>query len=264
MPRLLAVILCLALVCPVAAEPIATILAYHEVDDAPSHATVPRQSAASVGTAEQRRYTVSVANFRAQLDFLDEQGYTVVPLADVVAALRGELMLPARAVAITLDDGWLCNYTTILPLMKERGLPFTIFVYPEFVGKGSHAVSWSQLRAMASEPGVTVASHTSTHPFLARKNHPGPQETYDAFLQRELGGSRETIGKRTSRPVDFLSYPYGDFDDEVVAAVRGSGFTGAVTTWRAPVTRSTDPFRLPRYLLHNDTTLEQFRTFLLP
>ena len=43
-----------------------------------------------------------------------------------------------------------------------------------------------------------------------------------------------------------------------------SGYEAALTTQRGPITKSTDPMQLKRYLIHNDTTLEEFASFLVP
>jgi hypothetical protein len=48
-----------------------------------------------------------------------------------------------------------------------------------------------------------------------------------------------------------------------VEAVERAGYEAAVTTQRGVITPSTRPLELKRYLIHNDTTLEEFRTFLL-
>ena len=46
--------------------------------------------------------------------------------------------------------------------------------------------------------------------------------------------------------VRHFCYPYGDFDDRVVAAVGEAGYTTAVTTRRGAVRSGADPLRLPR------------------
>jgi peptidoglycan/xylan/chitin deacetylase (PgdA/CDA1 family) len=54
--------------------------------------------------------------------------YRVVSAQDVVKAQRGEIALPARAVAITFDDGYASNYHLAFQVLKRLGLPATIFL----------------------------------------------------------------------------------------------------------------------------------------
>lgn len=243
----------------------ATILCYHEVD-APeaSHETIPRRSASGDTTSEQRRYTCTPSDFEAQLDYLAANGYHVIPLSMLVDYLAGAVPeIPERAVVITVDDGWACASSEIFAAMRRRNLPWTLFVYPKIVGHGSHAVTWKMLEEMA-QCGVDIESHTLTHPFLTLKNnHAIDPVGYDKFLERELRESRLRLEQMTGGPVRFLCYPYGDYDERVESAARAHGYEAAVTTERGPITRSTPPMRLKRYLIHNDTTLEEFATFLV-
>ena len=244
-------------------EPVATILCYHEVDGAPNHETIPRRGAAAPSKNEQLRYTTTPDQFVAQLNYLQQNDYTVIALADLVDFLLGVRdTLPKRSVVITMDDGWACTYSQAMPELRRRNMPFTVFVYPSIVGTGAHAMTWAQVRAI-SEAGGTVGSHTMSHPFLTLKNNPGAAADYATFLRRELLDSRTLLEKRIGSPVQFLSYPYGDYDECVLEQLADYGYTAAVTTERGPISRSTPPDRLKRYLVHNDTDLAEFKTFLL-
>ncbi len=259
-----AIVLLLAITLPVsAATTVATILGYHEIDAAPSHETVARRSATGSPAAESRRYTSSPSQFQAQLDELQNGGYHVIPLQDLVDYLAGRCdKLPSRAVVITVDDGWACAFSDIYPEMTRRRLPWTLFVYPKIVGRGSHAVTWDQLSEM-SATGVDVQSHSYSHPFLTLQNNGKVQQPeYESFLIHELRESRVRIEKATGRPVRYFCYPFGDQDDAVAGALTHFGYEAAVTTARAPVTHDSPLLRLPRYLVHDTTTIEEFRTFL--
>lgn len=234
---------------------VATILCYHEVDPATdTHSTIPRLSATGSASAEMRRYTATPEQFAAQLDYLEQNDYHVIPLSDLVDYLDGRrASLPERAVVITIDDGWACAATYIAPELRRRNMPFTLFVYPAFVGRGAHALTWAQIEKLAAD-GADVESHSWTHPFLTKSD----------ALEHELGGSLEEIARRTGKPVRFLAYPFGDFNGAVASFAAEKGYTAAVTTQRGPILRDTSPFELKRYLIHDDTTLDEFRTFLVP
>jgi len=265
MPRFSALVFTLFLALPLSAveAPVATILCYHEVDAAPTHTTIPRRTASENPTEEQLRYTATPEQFRDELDYLEQHDYHVIPLAELVDFLKGRRdALSPKSVVITVDDGWLCAYTDIFPELQRRKLTWTLFVYPQIVGRGAHAVTWDEVDEMA-KAGVDVESHTYTHSFLTAANNGSvTPATYPRFLDHELGDSRKTIEAKSGTPVRFLSFPYGDYDPAVIAAAQEEGYEAAVTTRRAPIVRSTSPFALPRYLIHHDTTLDEFKTFL--
>src|SRR2546423_1312860 len=220
MPRFSTLALALLFALPLSAAgevPVATILCYHEVDAAPVHQTIPRRSASGDATSEQLRYTATPEQFREELDYLEQHDYHVVALADLVDTLKGRrASLPAKAVVITVDDGWLCAYTEIFPELRRRKMPWTLFVYPKIVGRGEHAVTWAQVAEMA-QAGVDVESHTWTHSSLTLASN-SPE-----FLDHELAESRKTIEEKSGASVRFLSYPYGDYDPIVMAAAEAAG-----------------------------------------
>jgi len=75
-------------------------------------------------------YTLSVELFDQLLAFASEN-YSVVSLADVIAATKGSRGLPDHALLITFDDGWADNLKYAAPVLAERDLPAVIFASTE-------------------------------------------------------------------------------------------------------------------------------------
>lgn len=68
----------------------------------------------------------TVDTFRWQMDLL-ANCFNVLPLSEATERLATGT-LPPRAVAITFDDGYRSLYELALPVLRERGLPATVFV----------------------------------------------------------------------------------------------------------------------------------------
>jgi peptidoglycan/xylan/chitin deacetylase (PgdA/CDA1 family) len=223
-----------------------TILAYHEVDPVP-----------------ERGWAVSSEDFADQMRYLALAGYNVMPvsaLADYIAGRRDSL--PPNAVVISVDDGWLCASTEMQPVLKRFGFPWSLYVYPKIVGQGSHALTWAQIAAL-QKSGVDIEGHTMSHAHLMHRSHPEfTDEQYDAFLRTELDESKRVIESHTGQSVRFLAYPYGDYDDAVVAAAKRAGYEAGLLSWFGTNNRSTDPMKLRRFAMVSDTSLEQLRTAL--
>lgn len=250
------------------ANPRILILGYHEVepDGVPAHEVIPRELAAAPTPNEMDMYTTSTATFRQQLDALAAHGFTAISFAALHEFLTGaRATLPEKSVVITADDGWRSAKTEMWPELKKRGYPFTIFVYPRVIDRHDHHpfnLTWDDV-AVLSKDGVDVESHTYAHPFLSRKKHPElDDEHYRDWLESELAGSRRLITQHTGREVRFLAYPYGDYDDAVIAAAKAAGYTEAVTVSPGIVMRSDPPFTLHRYLVFHGTTMQEFERWL--
>lgn len=252
-----------------AQTPVATIIGYHEVVPGgvppfPTHAPpgIPDSS------IEANRYTLSVENFTAQLDYLAQHGYNVISLGDLVDYLNGDRSdLPPKSVVITVDDGYLSAYKYIFPLMRDRNLPWTLFIYPQIVNVGKNYVTWKQVEEMA-KAGVDIESHTYTHPLLTAKKHTDlTADAYDAFLKHELLDSKTEIESHTGKPVKFIAYPYSDVDETVERAAKSYGYEGGTFDRNAGelITRDkSKPLGLIRFPVEHDTTLDQFAHFLVP
>jgi peptidoglycan/xylan/chitin deacetylase (PgdA/CDA1 family) len=223
--------------------PSATVLCYHVVES--PHDTM---------------FAIDRSVFLQQVQYLVSTGYNIIPLSmlsDYVSGKRKEL--PDRAVVLTVDDGWRCTYTEIYPVLKRFHVPFTIFIYPKFVGQSAYALTWKQVREM-SENGVDVESHTNSHPFLTSRRHRDLQPAeYTRFLRDELVSSKQTLEKETGKPVRFLAYPYGDYDTAVATATASSGYEAGLTCDYGTVKKGSNPFRMRRVMVVADTSFASFR-----
>jgi peptidoglycan/xylan/chitin deacetylase (PgdA/CDA1 family) len=85
--------------------------------------------------------------FRMQMAFV-RRAYTVLPLDALVDAVVGGGKLPARALAITFDDGYADNRRLAFPVLRALGLPATVYVATGAVE--DHAPFWvASVRAIA-------------------------------------------------------------------------------------------------------------------
>jgi peptidoglycan/xylan/chitin deacetylase (PgdA/CDA1 family) len=93
--------------------------------------------------------------FRWQMALLAEC-FNVMPLYDALRALD-EGRLPPRTVCITFDDGYRSVYDLALPVLREFGLPATVFVTSGFVGKDAGNM-WNDriIHAVQSLPAGTL------------------------------------------------------------------------------------------------------------
>lgn len=116
----------------------------------------------------------------------------------------------------------------------------TLQLYGELGGRFEF-LSNDDLRRL-SENGIEIGSHTITHPIL------GALEPGNA--KREIADSKSALERLLGKPVRAFAYPFGapglDFMPRDEALVRESGYSLAFAGEGGFVTRSSNPFALPR------------------
>ena len=97
----------------------------------------------------------------------------------------------------------------------------------------------AELRAAAAVPGITLASHSGSHPNLRRL----PEVEVEAELAGPLEWLRARFG---GAAVPWLSYPYGLGSPALARAAARAGYAGAVLVGGGRTAAGGDPFAVPR------------------
>lgn len=176
---------------------------------------------------------VTPANLRSQVSTLLAEGYIPTTFSAAVAE-EGN----AKLLAVTFDDAYDSVFELAQPILRELGVPATLFVPTDFPDSGvpfplpeaawigsEHesellCMSWDRVRELAAA-GWEIGAHTCSHPWLTRIG--------DEQLAFELSRSREVCAAEVGTPPTSIAYPYGDHDDRVVAAAAAAGYTYACT-----------------------------------
>ncbi len=188
--------------------------------------------------------SIEAAVLRRHLEWLAPGPVRVVSVDEILSLPHG-----SSAVALTFDDGFANFATEAAPLLREYGLPATLFVVTNHVGHdnrwGGRADSgvpvlplldWDDLGRLR-EAGVTLGAHTRTHPRLTRLDGPA--------LEEELAGAADEMKRRLGQPPDGLAYPYGVADDRVARAA-AAHYRWACTTDFRPLGGAEPRRLLPR------------------
>jgi peptidoglycan/xylan/chitin deacetylase (PgdA/CDA1 family) len=210
-----------------------TVLLYHKFDEADSPST-----------------SISTAMFAEQMNYLETAGYTVLSMDDLMKCIAGKRAIPERAVLITLDDGYLSEYIHAVPVLKEHGYPFCVFVFTRSVG-AHNFMNWDQLRQIRSLGGE-VGSHTHTHPHLVDSS---PEE-----IEREFIQSKEILEKNLGTRVHWFAYPFGDYDNTIRSIGLKGGYKLLLTSDPGSVGPDTQPDLVPRQaIVGQNMNMERFK-----
>ena len=219
------------------------ILMYHYISTSPS-------------ATDKIRIGLSVTPemFEAQVKLLADNGFTTISLFDLYSQLATGQALPANPIVLTFDDGYIDNYQNAFPILKKHGQTGTFFVLtgPADV-KDPAYLSWDMITEM-SRAGMDLQLHAKDHVDLR-------QRRYEDLIWQIIGG-RQSIEGHTGRPVVFIAYPSGKYDDAVLKFLAGNNFWGAVTTESGRTHSLTDALTWTRIRIAGQLRLTDFARLL--
>ena len=196
--------------------------------------------------------TIKTSVFEEHLKYLRDNGYTVIPLRQLVDwYLKKGPPPPAKSVVIVEDDAHKTVYSDMLPLAKKYKVPVTVFVYPSAISNAKYAMTWDQIRELKKTGLFDFQSHTYWHPNFKRDRKKMAPAEYEKSLNMQLTKSKAKIEKELGGKVDMLAWPFGIYDDDLVRRALAAGYVTTFTIERHHATPSENVTKLPRYLLIN-------------
>jgi peptidoglycan/xylan/chitin deacetylase (PgdA/CDA1 family) len=139
-------------------------------------------------------------------------------------------------------------YRLLLPLSAEERLHLItrlqLWVGPvDAALTVPRALNPSELLELADSGLVTIGAHTETHPLLALLS--ADDQIY------EIRQSKTYLEGILGRPVTGFAYPNGSKSELTMNLVRESGFQYACASTSDVVSKTSDPFQLPRFWVPN-------------
>lgn len=222
------------------------VLIYHEIatDDRPPGETV-----------------ISLERFEAQMQWLAVHHYRTLSMAELVDIISGRAPMATRAVVLTFDDGWK-NVLNAVPVLERYRMKASFWIIAE-KGIGDDYLTWDDIETLASRPAFQVESHTMTHPWDQADNLvtwvegkiPGKDE---GTARNELVDSKRELERHLRRPVNYLAWPCGWFNEALVRLAVGAGYRALLTAEAGLNGPRGDVLRIKRTFVDGSCGLNDF------
>src|SRR3989344_495152 len=224
-------------------NPTARILLYHRIADIQN---------------DPHLLAVSPENFNNQLKFLKEN-FKIISLAQLIQDIKTK-RIQNDSVAITFDDGYADNLYNALPILEKHGIPATIFITTGKIGDDApfywegdypekdrgRCLNQEELNRLSSSKFIEIGAHTVSHPRLSRISI--------EEQAKEIAESRQTLNRLLNMPINSFAYPFGGkgtFNEATMTLVRKNGFNYACANIHKRVTKKTQLYTLPRFVVRN-------------
>ena len=211
-----------AAVMPVRADTSAVILIYHRF-----------------GEQGLPQTNVTVEQFQAHVHELKTGGYTFLPLEEIVDKLARQEELPERTVAVTIDDAFASFRDNGWPLLRDAGIPATLFVSTDPVDAGgSNYMSWDDIRTLQQQ-GLVIGHHGASHMHMLHEGVAAAK----ADIEKASSRFREELGYVPK----LFAYPYGEYNLDLIETVKSLGFKGAMAQYSSVASYAPGVFEIPRF-----------------
>lgn len=215
---------------------VAPILLYHHVE----------------GQTSESRYTVSIPDFKSQMQTLQEMGYTPIPISLFLDALLDGAEIPEKPLVITFDDGHESVYKNAFPIMNSFGFVGVFYIVANRLNGVEDFVDVTDLLEMIAA-GWEIGSHSYTHADLT-KDHES--------ASKEIAESKSQLEKALSIQVETFAYPFGTIDSFLAQKVSDYRYRAGMGLGTRTTHTWNNLFYLERIEIYGDYSLEEFKTLL--
>lgn len=185
------------------------------------------------------KYIVSPKQFEDDLAAYRDAGFTTVFPSEIADFVYGDGELPEKPLLITFDDGKYNNMFYGLPLLEKydaKAEMNPVGAFTEFsASSGDHSnpnyshVTWEQIGELHKSGRFELGNHSyNMHRYKPRfgimpKVGENPAE-YRKTLKEDTGRLQDKILCATGELPLTYAYPFGEYNDDALAVLRGMGF----------------------------------------
>lgn len=186
--------------------------------------------------------SLALDQFKAHIQELKTDGYSVKALPEVIDAIQSGKELPPRTIVLTFEGVWQSTLNTVVPLLTEANLPFTLFFSPDQADQPSagHA-SWKEISNLKKNKlvsfGILPAGYIRLVDHSAEENA--------AAINKSIARYRDKMGEDAA----FFAYPYGEYSSAVKKQMADYPFKAVFGQQSGVVYAGSDFKALPRFTM---------------
>ena len=159
-----------------------------------------------------------------------------------------------RKILFTVDDGLLSFYENAWPVLREKKIPFILFVNTREVGSYNY-MNWDQIIEISNSGIVEIGNHSHSHEYLVDES---PES-----IKKDILKSIEIFEKKLGKNSEFFSYPFGEYSIEFKKIIKELGFKYAFGQHSGVIDETKDFWELPRFPINEKYgEINRFKTLM--
>ena len=190
--------------------------------------------------------------FKEQLKIIENEGITFVHPNKLIENLSQNKN--KRKLLLTIDDGLSSFYENAWPILKEKKIPFILFVNTREVGSFNY-MNWEQIKELSNADHVVIGNHSHSHEYLVNEN--------SKFIKDDIMKSMKIFKEQLGKNSDFFSYPFGEYSLEFKKIIKDLDFKFAFGQHSGVIDETKDLWELPRFPINEKYgKIDRFKTLV--
>ena len=155
---------------------------------------------------------------------------------------------------LTIDDAFESFYLNAWPILKNKKIPFILFVSTREVGKNGY-MTWEQIRELKSNNFVEIGNHSHSHEYLI--------DWENNKVRSDLEKSIKIFNKELEYSPIIFSYPFGEYSNDLKKIVADLNFKFAFGQHSGVIDVTKNFLELPRFPINEKYgELKRFKSIL--
>ena len=190
--------------------------------------------------------------FKNQLEIIENENMQFIHPNDFGKKINQDKQ--ERKVLLTIDDGLLSFYQNAWPILRDKKIPFILFVNTREVGAFNY-MTWDQILELHKNENVEIGNHSHSHEYLVEEK----EEVIKNDIVKSINIFENKLGKNS----DFFSYPFGEYSNEFKKIIKDLGFKYAFGQHSGVIDETKDYFELPRFPINEKYgDVKRFKTLM--
>ena len=189
--------------------------------------------------------------FEKQMEIIKEQDYEFYDPKNFVKEF--EKIKENKKILITIDDAFKSFYTEAWPFLKEKKIPFILFVSTEPIGKYGY-MNWDEIKEIDNSDFGYIGHHSHTHEYLI--------DMSDKEFENDIETATKIFKNQLGYVPNIFSYPFGEYSLYMKKYI-SKNFKIAFGQHSGIIDVNKDKFELPRFPINEKYgELKRFKSII--
>ena len=157
-------------------------------------------------------------------------------------------------ILLTIDDAFSSFYENAWPILKNKKIPFILFVSTQEIGKYGY-MSWDQIKEIEKSNLVTIGNHSHSHEYLI--------DWSDSKIYYDIEASIKIFTENLGYSPQVFSYPFGEYSTNLKQITSNLNFKYAFGQHSGAIDITKDLLELPRFPINEKYgEIERFKSII--